>query len=298
MEYKSNRRSFLSTLGALSVAVPFGGLNLLGSVKVAKANDAPQKLDALKDKPVLTIAHCCDPQLGFGKSPDKADAYQVDLARLRKEIELVNRVKPDLVFFAGDMANNCKRLADDWPELLKTIDAPCLVAPGNHDIPDPVVSSGVQRFRAVFGDDFATTTCNGWKIVAFNSQYCRPTDEKELYEEHVARFRKELEDAKASGTPLIVGSHVPPFVKELDEKDEYFNFPTNIRREFLDYCVDSGVKFYLAGHTHTTLERSYRDVPILNGETTSQNFDGRPFGFRILRIDAARNYAWDFTPVE
>ncbi|MCF0234992.1 MAG: hypothetical protein HUK22_08480, partial [Thermoguttaceae bacterium] len=48
------------------------------------------------------------------------------------------------------------------------------------------------------------------------------------------------------------------------------------------------------GHTHTTLEREYRGLPILNGETTSNNFDKRPYGFRLLKIDAAGNYEWNF----
>ena len=87
-------------------------------------------------------------------------------------------------------------------------------------------------------------------------------------------------------------------LKTLDEKDEYFNFPSTLRQSFLDYLVANDATFYLAGHTHTTLERDYRGVPILNGETTSRNFDRRDFGFRLLKIDEKLNFTWDFVEVQ
>ena len=150
----------------------------------------------------------------------------------------------------------------------------------------------------MFGAEYASKEVNGWKVIAFNSQYVRETEEEELYEKQVEWFKREIGDAKEKGISVILGSHVPPFVKTLEEKDEYFNFPTKIRQDFLDFAVDSGTRFYLAGHTHTTLERSYRDLPILNAETTSRNFDKRPFGFRLLKIDADMNYEWNFVGLD
>ena len=67
-----------------------------------------------------------------------------------------------------------------------------------------------------------------------------------------------------------------------------------MRTAYLDYLIANNVRFYLAGHTHTTLERAYKNMPILNGETTSRNFDQRPYGFRLLKIDADLNYEWNF----
>ena len=299
MKRSLERREFLGALGVLGASA-LTGETLLNAAETVDNKDVPKKVDALPEgtKPTLTVAHCCDPQLGFGIAENAEAAYRQDLRRLEKEIELLNAARPDLVVFAGDMTHLVEDAPRDWPRLLKKIAAPLLIAPGNHDVPDPVKKAALDAYCAIFGDDNKSLIVNGWKIVVANSQFCRPTDETALRDEHSAWFEAELRDAASNKTPVIVATHVPPFVKALDEADAYFNFPTDKRRAYLDFCVDCGVKFYLAGHTHTTLERTYRGVPILNGETTSRNFDKRPFGFRMLKVDAAMNYEWNFVPVE
>lgn len=298
MKKQLTRREFLTTIEAIGLTAALDGFNWSKAAEETAGALRPKKVAALEGKPVLTIAHCCDPQLGFGEAETPEEAYAADLARLKKEVALLNELKPDLVLYAGDMTNRWNEVAKDWPEVLKTIAAPILVAPGNHDIPDPVKAPVVKTFVDVFGKEYDSLVLNGWKIIAINSQYVRPTEEKELYDAQVEWFRHELEDAKASGLRSIVASHVPPFVKTLDEKDEYFNFPATLRQTFLDYLVANDATFYLAGHTHTTLEREYRGVPLLNGETTSRNFDRHDFGFRLLKIDEKLNYTWDFVEVQ
>lgn len=295
MNAHMNRRAFLKTLETFGAAVAFSGFECLSANGQSANAVMPKKVDALTNKPVLTIAHCCDPQFGFGETKD---SYAVDLGKLEKELELVNAANPDVVFFAGDMCHDHNDLKKDWPTLLKGINAPVLTAVGNHDVPDPVKRADVDLFCEVFGAEYASLDINGWKLIVVNSQYCRETDETELYEKQVDWFQKELASAKAKGTPVILGSHVPPFVKSADEKDEYFNFPTKIRQDYLDFALESGTRFYLAGHTHTTLAREYKAMPILNAETTSRNFDKRPFGFRILKIDSEMNFEWNFVGLE
>ena len=299
MKRSLERREFLGALGVLGASA-LTGETLLNAAESVEKTGFPKKVDALPEgtKPTLTIAHCCDPQLGFGIAENAEASYRQDLRRLEKEIELLNASRPDLVVFAGDMTHLVEDAPRDWPRLLKKIEVPFLIAPGNHDVPDPVKKAALNAYCAIFGDDNKSLIINGWRIVAANSQFCRPTDETTLRDERVAWFEAELRDATSNKTPVIVATHVPPFVKSLDEADAYFNFPTEKRRAYLDFCVERGVKFYLAGHTHTTLERTYRGVPILNGETTSRNFDKRPFGFRMLKIDAGMNYEWNFVPVE
>lgn len=292
-----NRRQFLSALEAIGAMAAFSGVNWRALANETAATSAPKKVDALEKEPVITIAHCCDPQLGFGPIDDPEEAYQADLEKLRKEIVNLNKVKPDLVFFAGDMTNRVKEIERDWPDVLPTIDAPIIVAPGNHDVVEPVTSEKVEAFCKVFKKEYDSTIVKGWKIITINSQYCRENDKGEtvdLYDAQVKWFARELEDAQEKKLPVIVGSHIPPFVKTLDEKDEYFNFPQELRTAYLDYLIANNVRFYLAGHTHTTLERAYENMPILNGETTSRNFDQRPYGFRLLKIDADLNYEWNF----
>lgn len=294
MTSKITRRDFLQRVGVGAALFAAPALRLSAQEQDAPLRPTLLQGDAVPERPVVKIAHCCDPQLGF----DGPDAYEADLKRLEKEIEKVNALRPDLVFFAGDMVNKCEDLEKDWPAILQKIDAPILVAPGNHDIPEPVTGENVARFVKVFDREYSSLEFNGWRFVVLNTQYCRPECDPTLYTAQVEWMREELAKAKEAGQNVVVGSHIPPFVKSPDEEDAYFNIPMTYRAEYLDYLAAHNVYFYLAGHTHTTLQRDYKGLPILNGETTSKNFDKRPFGFRFLQVDSKLNYAWTFHPVE
>ncbi|MDR3110129.1 MAG: metallophosphoesterase [Planctomycetaceae bacterium] len=238
----------------------------------------------------ITLAQLCDPQLGFGK-----DGFDADVARLKREIEMVNELKPDVVLFAGDMVNNVadEKSVKTFLKLVAEIKPPVMLTAGNHDLPDPVTDEGLKRYRNYFGQDFSPRECKGHLIVSANSQLWRAAVQEEQ-DKHERLFRDALQSAKRREMPVILLTHVPPFVKSIDEKDEYFNLPRSKRTELLQLCESSGVVVWLAGHTHRTAKRNYNNIAILNGETTSQNFDQHPFGFRLLTIYPDKKFDWEF----
>ena len=250
----------------------------------------------------ILIAHCTDPQFGMGlPRAGKAmteEGYQHDLARCLSAIEIINGLDPDLVCITGDMTHSAKDVAKDWPRLLKMYKSPVVVAPGNHDVGNRLTAESVARFKAVFGRDYTAVTVRGWRIIAANSIYWWPNKEPALREAHDKWFAEELAGAKARGEKTIVATHVPPFVHKPDEPDSHDNQPLEGRLARLDACIAAGAKFYLAGHTHRYCEKKYRDLPILNAETTCCNGDKRPFGFRLLRIHPDGSYDYDFVPVK
>ncbi len=60
----------------------------------------------------------------------------------------------------------------------------------------------------------------------------------------------------------------------------------------------TGVVAVLGGHTHKLLINEYKGIQLVNAESTSKNFDGRPFGFRLWRIGTARPFEHEFVPLE
>ena len=44
--------------------------------------------------------------------------------------------------------------------------------------------------------------------------------------------------------------------------------------------IEPKVPGKLAGHTHKLVVNEYKGIQLVNGETTSKNFDKRPMGFR------------------
>ena len=87
MKRSLERREFLGALGVFSAAA-LTGETLLNADESVENVGVPKKVAALADgtKPTLTVAHCCDPQLGFGIAENVETAYRQDLRRLEKEI--------------------------------------------------------------------------------------------------------------------------------------------------------------------------------------------------------------------
>ncbi len=290
----TNRRAFLS--GALALGAMAGRSPLWAGVDCAKA---PQRVEKLAGPCVLSIAHCGDPQLGFApECKTRGEEFnRINAARFACEMEAVKKLAPDVVFVAGDMCHITAQMEGKWTKLRACLPEGAFVAPGNHDIPNFQSKAAREAWLRVFGCDRRSAVVKGFKLILHNSQYWRNPDAWGWGDEAKAWFAREFADAKAKGLPVIAMSHIPPFDRNPGEKDGYNNYPLKGRKAYLDKMVDGGLKFYLAGHTHRMQFRTYRGIPLLNSETTCWNFDKRPFGFRLLRIDAQLNYEWNFVPV-
>ena len=42
----------------------------------------------------------------------------------------------------------------------------------------------------------------------------------------------------------------------------------------------------MSGHTHKLLVNNYENIQFVSGETTSKNFDERPYGFRLWDVSS------------
>ncbi len=105
------------------------------------------------------------------------------------------------------------------------------------------------------------------------------------------------EGGDAPRDPVVVVVHYPLFVKTPDEKENYYNIPPVKRMELLKLCEENGVVAFLAGHTHKLVVNEYKGIQLVNGETTSKNFDKRPLGFRVWHITDARPFRHEFVPL-
>ena len=107
-------------------------------------------------KPALRIAHVGDPQFGFitGRPSMKHRAkerfeenYRDDLTRLERALARVNALKPDLLVLGGDMTQRPGDIEKEWPALLKRVQVPFVVTPGNHDMGNRLTRENLERFR-------------------------------------------------------------------------------------------------------------------------------------------------------
>lgn len=174
---------------------------------------------------------------------------------------------------------------------------PLVVAPGNHDVGLNVDKSWRDRYLSVFGYDYKALDVAGWRVIVGNTQFWHKTEIKDEQAKYEEWLKAELENAKAYKGRVVIAGHIPPFVDKFSEKDSYENCPKAGRVARMKMYLDAGAKFFLAGHTHRMIAHGWRELTILNAETTSRNFDVRPYGFRMFEVAADGDYSYRFVRV-
>ncbi len=238
----------------------------------------------------FTFVQLCDPQLGMG-------GYEHDVASFGQAVRQINELRPDLVVICGDLVEQpVDESFADFNRIKAGLKIPAYCAPGNHDIGGNPTITSINRYREKTGRDYYSIEHKGYTFVMVNTQLWKAPVEGET-EKQDSWLAQTLENARTRKSPVIVVGHYPLFVKTLDEEDEYFNLPVAKRKELLDLYREYGVVAVLAGHTHTTIANEYQGMQLVNGETTSRNFDNRPFGFRLWTVDTATSVRHEFVPL-
>lgn len=273
---------------SLSLSFPIGAVLFL----FLALSQAPAQIKtSSKQQEPFSFVQMCDTQLGMG-------GYEHDVMTFKLAVKQINSIKPDFVVICGDLVQkaNDKSFAD-----FKAIKAgfviPCHCAAGNHDVGNKPTPESLKRYRETIGKDYYSFENKGYTFIVANTQLWKAPLAGES-EKHDAWFKKTLQAAKAKNSPAVIVVHYPLFVKEPNEKDNYYNIPQPKRQEILDLCVKNGVVAFLAGHTHKQISNEYKGIQMVNGETTSKNFDGRPMGFRLWNVDDEQGMRHQFVKLE
>lgn len=239
----------------------------------------------------FSFVQMCDTQLGMG-------GYDHDVATFGRAVDLINRMAPDFVVICGDLVDKADdRSFADFNKIRARFKVPCHCASGNHDVENQPTAESLKKYRDAIGADYYTFEHKGFTFVVANTQLWKAPLAGES-EKHDAWFRRSLEQAKAKESPVVVVVHYPMFIKTPDEKEVYFNLPLKKRKELLALCEENGVVAILGGHLHRFQAREYRGIQLVNGESTSKNFDKRPMGFRWWEVNENRQMKHRFVPLD
>lgn len=283
---RTHRSPPMSKPHAITTLISLGLLLAIGlSIEKAAA--------AEPESPGFQFVQMCDTQLGFG-----ADGYDQDVQSFRKAVRKINAMKPAFVVICGDLVNKPQPQAfADFKKVMAELEVPCYCVAGNHDVGQPATVASLETFRNTIGKDFYSFKHAGWTFLVVNTVLWKAPIDKETAAQD-EWFIDSLKHAKAESSPVIVMGHHPLFLKQADEKEEYFNIPPQKRAEILGQFPENGVVAMLTGHTHRLVENEYEGIHFLSGETTSKNFDKRPFGFRLWSVDPAGNVNNRFVPLD
>lgn len=275
-ENYSTRRTFLKAAG-------------LGVVTVAMSSCMSTTQMAPRPQS-FTFVQICDTQLGMG-------GYEHDVITFKAAVRQVNALQPDFVVICGDLVNTANdKSFSDFNEIRAELTVPCYCVPGNHDIGKEPTQGSLAYYRQVVGEDYTSFEHKGYLFVLVNTQLWKSPMEGES-KRHDSWLKGTLETAARKQSPAFVIGHYPLFLKTPDEAEEYMNLSPTKRKELLSLFEKGGVVAVLGGHTHRLIVNEHNGIQLVNAETTSKNFDKRPFGFRLWHVEGERPFKHEFVPL-
>lgn len=234
---------------------------------------------AEKKQQPFSFVQLTDTQLGF-----YPEGYEQDVEKFKQAVKQINELKPDFVVICGDLVNIPNDSSySDFKEVMAGFTMPFYVAPGNHDVQNTPNSTSLSYYRETIGKDYFEFENKGYSFIVTNTQLWKANVENES-EQHDLWFKETLKNQGLKKQPVVVIGHYPLYSKTPDEEEAYFNLPLGKRQELLDLFQQNNVRAYLSGHTHQLTVNQYENIQLLSAETTSVNFDKRPFGFRLWQV--------------
>ena len=245
---------------------------------------AQQPSPPVQSRPV-TFAVLADPQLGM-YAKDKN--FLQEAANLKFVIANLNRLHPDFVVVCGDLTN---RSGDEseitaYKQMLKELDPsiPVYNAPGNHDVGNLPTASTLAAYRAAYGPDYYTFHFGNILVVVLDSNLIRSPDH---VRDEAAKQEAWLRNTLTHATPdqqVLIFQHIPFFLKDAQEKDDYFNIPLAVRTKYLDLLSANHVQLIFAGHTHRPAGGSDGAITEIVTGAVGMPLGGSSSGFRLVQL--------------
>ena len=216
----------------------------------------------------FTFVHCTDTQIGFG---DKSEGFVHSDSLLTAAVDAINSLKPEFTVVTGDLVNDVDDPLQDelFRKGIARLDIPYYLLPGNHDYRNDWTQKIKNDYVALRGYDRFSFTKNGCAFIGIDSNRIK-AKATEAENEQWAWLERELKKAKkAKYTFLFL--HCPIFKKDIDEPEDYENFPMESRRKYIDLLKEYGVDAVLAGHTHKDYDTVFEGIrlvaanPVCNG---------------------------------
>lgn len=222
----------------------------------------------------------------------KDRGFDWDAARLRQAVTAINALRPTFVAFGGDMVDD--PFDDDQYEAVMRItgdlaDIPVYWVAGNHDItPDmrAPTPATIDHYRQRFGADRYTFTRGRSTFIVINSSlWAYPEHAADEFDEQYAWLVDVLKMARDT-TPdrIVVLAHHPPFTRQVDEPDNYFNLPGGRRFLLLSLLNEYRVSTYLCGHWHRNGGGMADRLEVVVTGPVGLPLGGDPSGLRIVDV--------------
>jgi 3',5'-cyclic AMP phosphodiesterase CpdA len=236
-----------------------------------------------------TFIQMSDPQFGM-YTKDKS--FEHETANFEFAIATANRLKPAFVVVTGDLINQAGNAAQtaEYHRIAGKLNPSIKLynVAGNHDVQNEPTNESLAQYRKRFGPDYYTFRIG--EIAGFvldSSLVQHPQNVPEEATKMEAWLKTELGKARAGGARhLIVFQHIPFFLKDPDEADQYFNIPLETRRRYLKLLHEYGVEAVFAGHYHRNAAGRDGSLEMVTTGPVGMPLEEGKSGMRVATVSA------------
>ena len=237
--------------------------------------------------PAQTFIQMSDPQFGMYT---KNQSFAHETANFEFAIATANRLKPAFVVVTGDLINKSddRAQAAEYRRIAAKLDRGIKLynVAGNHDEENEPTAESLARYRKNFGPNYYSFRAGDIAGIVLDSNL-------EKAPQHVAEeatkmeqwLRSELANARRDGVKhIIVFQHIPFFLEDPAEKDQYFNIPLATRQRYLALLHEYGVREVFAGHYHRNAHGRDGDLEMVTSGPVGMPLEGAKSGMRIVKV--------------
>ena len=237
----------------------------------------------------LMFVQMSDPQFGmFAENRDFAqETINFGLA-----VDAANRLKPAFVVVCGDLVNqagNAQQIAEYRRIAAKLNPAvPLHNVAGNHDVGNEPTPESLAQYRKVFGPDYYVFRHGDFLGIVLDSSLIQHPKGAPAEALKQSRWLEgELKKIRP-GTRVAIFQHIPWFLKEADEPDDYFNIPLGPRTQYLQLFEQYNVEYCFAGHYHRNASGDTPGFHVVTTGPVGKPLGADPSGIRVVTVHGGK----------
>jgi 3',5'-cyclic AMP phosphodiesterase CpdA len=238
----------------------------------------------------LYFLQMSDPQFGM-YSADQDFVHET--ANFEFAIANANRLKPAFVVVCGDLVNKAgdvKQIAQ-YLRVAAKLDKSIKLynVAGNHDVGNTPSPESLAAYRERFGPDYYTfRSADLAGFVLDSSLIQHPENAPQEAARQEQWLRAELEKAATDGVHWrVVFQHIPWFLENADEPDQYFNIPKEARSKYLAMLQKYGVAATFAGHYHRNASGQAGSMRMITTGPVGMPLGDATSGIRVVKVTPA-----------
>jgi 3',5'-cyclic AMP phosphodiesterase CpdA len=237
----------------------------------------------------LFFIQMSDPQ--FGMFSENRDFAQ-ETINFDKAIAAANQQKPAFVVVCGDLVNQSGNAAQiaEYQRIAAKLDRaiPLHNVAGNHDVGNEPTPESLAAYRKKFGPDYYAFRHGDFLGLVLNSSLIQHPKGAPAEADKQSKWLEAELKKITPGQPVAIFQHIPWFLKNDDEPDDYFNIPLGPRTLYLQLFERYHVEYCFAGHYHRNAAGESLNFHITTTGPVGKPLGSDPSGIRIVKVHSGK----------